>query len=83
MAHECVEIGEMIWEMACADSGTAVLAEPGVGASRRQLDGTMSTPGGYFRSPHFAAGSKLTGSMTGRDGMEIRHQLQVDGNQIS
>jgi len=67
--------------------GLLLLAAPAFAADvDGKWTGTMSTPGGDFPITfNFKAdGSKLTGSMTGMDGMEIPiANGKVDGNQIS
>lgn len=67
--------------------GLVLLAVPAFAADvDGKWTGTMSTPGGDFPITfNFKAdGAKLTGSMTGMDGMEIPiANGKVDGNQIS
>jgi len=67
--------------------GLLLLAAPAFAADvDGKWTGTMSTPGGDFPLTFTfkADGAKLTGSMTGMDGMEIPiTNGKVDGNQIS
>ena len=67
--------------------GLLLLAAPAFAADvDGKWTGTMSTPGGDFLIAfNFKAdGTKLTGSMTGMDGMEIPiTNGKVEGNQIS
>jgi hypothetical protein len=83
-----LKIGEMtMGRMAALTLGLLLLAAPAFAADvDGKWTGTMSTPGGDFPLTFTfkADGSKLTGSMTGMDGMEIPiANGKVDGNQIS
>ena len=73
--------------MAALILGLLLLAAPAFAADvDGKWTGTMSTPGGDFPITFTfkADGSKLTGSMTGMDGMEIPiANGKVEGNQIS
>jgi hypothetical protein len=82
------KIGEMtMGRMAALILGLLLLAAPAFAADvDGKWTGTMSTPGGDFPITFTfkADESKLTGSMTGMDGMEIPiANGKIEGNQIS